>query len=269
MREPLRGASRQSKSITRRFVVEGVPAAQSWTLLHMLSKSWLLVALIICSGAALAQPPQNFVATYKAKYGGIPITATRELKTLDDGSMVFSFVAKSWIASIEESSRFRWADDNHIVPQHYTYNRSGLGRDRTAELSFDWDNGKVTNDVQDKPWVMTVPPLALDKLSYQLQIRTDLINDKPLLEYNIADGGHLKQYNFEILGEERLKTKVGTFDTIKVRRIREDEDNRHTIFWMAKNWDHLVIRMQQEEDGKSYEIDLTEATLDGVKVKGE
>ena len=216
-----------------------------------------------------AQPPQVFSATYKAKYSGIPITATRELKVLDDGSLLFTFVAKSWIASIEESSRFQWTEDNRIVPQHYSYKRGGLGRDRQAELTFDWDRGKVTNDVQNKPWVMDIPPLALDKLSYQLQIRTDLINNKPLLEYNIADGGHLKQYNFEVLGEEQLKTKIGTFNTIKVRRVREDEDKRHTIFWMAKNWDHLVVRMQQEEDGKSYEIDLTNATLNGVKVKGK
>lgn len=228
----------------------------------------LTVAFAAC-GSAWAQPPQIFSATYKAKYAGIPITATRELKALEDGSMVFTFIAKSWIASIEESSHFRWTDDNRIVPEHYTYKRKGLGRNRKAELNFDWQRGRVTNDVQNKPWVMDIPPLALDKLGYQLQIRTDLINAKPLLEYNIADGGRLKQYSFEVLGEERLDTKIGTFNTVKIRRVREDEDKRYTVFWMAKDWDYLVVRMQQKEDGKSYEIDLADATLNGVKVKGE
>lgn len=230
-----------------------------------------LLAGCLIHESSSAAAPQEFTATYKAKYSGISITATRSLKALENGDQVFSFEADSWVASIEESSQFNWDEDNRIVPKHYHYQREGLGRDRIADVKFDWDKHTVVNDVERKPWEMNVPDYALDKLSYQLQLRADLINQKPLLEYDIADGGRLKKYRFEILGEELVETKAGTFSTVKVRRIREQKDDkkRHTVLWLAKNWDYLIIRLQQKGDGKSYEIDITEATLNGIEVHGQ
>lgn len=227
-----------------------------------------VLPLGLTAKVSIATPPKNFEAVYKAKYHGISVTATRRLQTLADGSQVFSFKADSWIADLEEASVFRWSENDRIVPIQYRYERTGLGRDREAVLNFDWATNTVVNNVERKPWKMAVPLLALDKLSYQLQIRADLINDRPLLEYKIADGGRIKEYSFEVMGGEEVRTDAGRFMAIKVKRVREDED-RQTIFWMAKEWDYLIVRLQQqEEDGSTYEIDLTRATLDGKPVKG-
>jgi hypothetical protein len=227
-----------------------------------------LLPLSLTAKVSIATPPKNFEAVYKAKYRGIAVTATRQLQTLADGSQVFSFKAESWIADLEEASVFRWSENDRIVPIQYRYERSGLGRDREAVLDFDWATNTVINNVERKPWKMEVPLLALDKLSYQLQIRADLIHNRPLLEYKIADGGRIKEYSFELLGEEEVQTDAGRFMAVKVKRIRENED-RQTIFWMAKDWDYMIVRLQQqEEDGATYEIDLSRATLDGKAVKG-
>lgn len=238
---------------------------------HFLMVATLLLVSGLLPATAHADAPKDFKAIYKAKYNGIPITATRSLKTLPGGDKLFTFEADSWIANFQESSQFTWQKDDRIVPKHYHYQREGLGRDRVAKLDFDWEHNTVTNDVERKVWKMEIPEFALDKLSYQLQLRSDLVNEKPLLEYNIADGGQLKQYRFELLGEENLVTQMGTFATVKVRRIRdrEDDDKRYTVLWMAKNWDYLLVRLQQNDDGKSYEIDLSKATLDGEEVQGE
>lgn len=236
----------------------------------MTIRNQLLV--LICSffvgTTAWADLPQEFSAKYKAKYYGISVSATRGLTKLEDGSFLFSFVADSFLADLKESSRFSWSDDEHIIPQVYNYERGGLGRDRKAEVVFHWDRGQVVNNVQDKPWQMDVPTGALDKLSYQLQLRTDIVNGKSLGPYQIADGGKLKEYSFEVVGEETLTTPAGRFDVIKVRRLREQDDSRQTVIWFAKHWDYLVVRLQQEEDDKTYEIDLVSATLNGREVKG-
>lgn len=226
-----------------------------------------LLPLSLAANATLAAQPKNFEAIYKAKYRGISVTATRTLETLGDGSQLYTFYAESWLADLKERSMFRWDESDHVVPVRYHYERTGLGRDREAILDFDWKNKKVTNDVESKPWKMDIPRLAMDKLSFQMQLRADLINGKPLTEYDIADGGRLKQYRFEVLGEEEVNTDAGRFKTVKVKRLREDAD-RHTTFWLAKDWDYMVVRLQQIDDGESYEIDLNEATLDGKKVKG-
>jgi len=229
----------------------------------------LAVMVLTITIQAQADQPLPFSAHYKAKYRGISIKATRSLKILDDGSQLFAFSADSFIANLKESSHFNWDGDDFIVPQSYTYARGGLGRDRKAELTFDWSTNKVINDVQRKPWQMDVPAKALDKLSYQLQLRADLLNGKTLAPYQIADGGKLKEYGFEILGEETLATRAGKFQVIKVKRLRKQDDKRQTVIWFAKDWNYLVVRLQQEENDKSYEIDLASATLDGREVKGE
>ncbi len=244
------------------IVIAGVPKFRQ-ALIFLLAVSVSLFSL-----QAAAELPQDFSATYKAKYRGISITAKRSLAQLDNGRQLFTFSADSFIADLKETSEFQWNENDHIIPVRYTYERGGLGRDRKAELKFDWQQKKVENNVQNKPWTMPVPDLALDKLSYQLQLRTDLINGKDLSGYEIADGGKLKVYSFKIIGEEELKTPAGRFDVVKVKRVREQDDERQTIIWFAKNWNYMVVRLQQEEDDKSYEIDLVSATLNGKKVKG-
>ena len=230
--------------------------------------SWLFALAIASLSPAFADQPLPFEATYKAKYRGISVTAVRTLKTLADGSQYYSFVGDSWVADLKETSQFDWSETDRIVPRKYTYYRSVLGSKRRAEVTFDWEKKQVLNNVEDKPWKMSVPVNTMDKLSYHLQLRADLINATPLGQYDVADGGKLKSYNFEVVGEESLNTPAGRFDVVKVRRIRDEDEERQTVIWFAKNWDYLVVRLQQEEDDKSYEIDLVSATLNGKPVVG-
>lgn len=230
--------------------------------------AFLVLPLSLGADTLRIPAPKSFEATYKARYHGISITAVRSLRTLEDGSQQFIFHADSWLASLKEISLFRWDDNNHIKPIRYHYERTGLGRNREAVLDFDLANNKVINNVERRPWQMTVPDGVLDKLNYQLQIRADLLSRKPLLQYEIADGGKLKQYAFEVLGEEVVKTDAGRFNAVKIRRLREADADRSTTFWMAKDWDYMIVRLQQQEDDSTYEIDLHKATLDGVQVKG-
>lgn len=212
--------------------------------------------------------PHPFRAAYTAKYSGLSVEAIRTLQPLKDGTMELRFVAKSWLATIEEVSQFNWSPQGQLIPKYYLYNRSGLGHDRKAELNFDWSSNQVVNDVQDKPWTMSLPDGALDKLGYQLQLRTDMLNQKYKVSYKVADGGRLKTYDFEVQGQEILNTPLGKLKTTRVKRIRDDNE-RVTILWLANDWDHLLVRIQQrEEDGQHYEINLASAELNGVPVKG-
>ncbi|MAZ87061.1 MAG: hypothetical protein CL693_05415 [Cellvibrionaceae bacterium] len=215
-----------------------------------------------------AELPKPFNAVYKAEYGSLTITATRSLQKLSDDSMELRFAAKSWLARIEEVSHFQWDSEGQLVPTKYHYQRTGLGRDRQALLNFDWQNQKVVNNVQNKPWSMDLPQAALDKLSYQLQLRHDLINAKQDMSYKIADGGRLKTYDFRILGEETLSTPLGQLNAVKVERIRKNA-KRTTHLWLAKDWNHLVVKIRQtEKDGKHYEINIASADLNGEPVTG-
>lgn len=223
-----------------------------------------------------AREPSLFRAIYKADYKGLPISAKgiRELRRTEDGHYELSSKATSMFASITETSEFKISGDR-FVPLEYQYHRSGIGRKRDAILNFDWDNNTVLNNVQNKPWTMDVPIGAMDKLLYQFKLREDLLsayeNQEPWpeLSYVIADGGRLKNYEFEVIGEELIDTPVGQLNTIKATRVR-DSRNRQSTFWLAPDYDFLLVKFQQlEADGDGFELILREAEFDGEALGSE
>lgn len=211
--------------------------------------------------------PTQFRNIYKARAYGFGITVTHSLERTEGNQFKLRFFADSMLASIEETSLFTWPEaDGLLIPQEYRYQRKGLGRNREAHLVFDWEAMKVTNNVENKPWKMTIDHGILDKVSFQVQLQHDLLAGKDQLNYAIADGGHVKEYTFEILGEERLDTPLGEIDTLKIKRSRKDSD-RVTYAWMAPDYQYLLVRMQQEEDGDTYTIYIHEAEINGKAIK--
>jgi hypothetical protein len=66
------------------------------------------------------------------------------------------------------------------------------------------------------------------------------------VEYAIADGGSLKTYRFMVVGEETVETPAGTFDTLKLERLRED-NTRYTALWCAPELNYLPVKLMQRE----------------------
>jgi hypothetical protein len=219
--------------------------------------------LIGTTTAWAAEAPKTFDNEYRAKLYGFNITVTNRLTKTQDGKYDLLFKADSMIGSITEQSHMQWNQTQQtITPLTYTYARRGLGKDRDAKLTFDWPTKTVTNNVQKISWEMDIAQKVQDKLSYQLQMQQDLINGHKDFEYQIADGGRLKKYKFTTVGEELLETPLGKVNTVKIKRSREDND-RVTYAWLAKDWNYLLVRLQQEEKGDVYTIYIHKATLDG------
>jgi hypothetical protein len=230
-------------------------------------RALLLIAGLTLGQLVIAAEPDSFSNQYVSSALGFRITVTHELARQEDGTYLMQFHAKSWLGEIIETSLLRWDDEKELViPLTYTYKRRGVGRNRDAELSFDWDNHTVINKVQDTRWKMDITQKVQDKLSYQLQLQQDLRDGQTQFTYQIADGGRLKSYGFEVVGEEVLSTPLGKINTVKVKRSREN-DERATYAWLAKEHHYLLVRMQQEEKGKTYDIDIRSARINGETLK--
>src|SRR5690606_28699956 len=198
---------------------------------------------------------------------GFKITVKHELKPLPDGTHQMHFRAESWFASIDEVSTLRIdAEKGQIIPLHYIYKRRIMGRDRDAELTFNWDKRTVTNNVQNTTWRMDIAQHVQDKLSYQLQLQYDLANGKKDLVYQIADGGRLKEYQFEITGEELLTTPLGKVNTVNVN-LSCFNYGRLSFAWLAKDNGYLLFILQQEVDGYEYTIRLSKASQNGKAIQ--
>jgi hypothetical protein len=101
-------------------------------------------------------------------------------------------------------------------------------------------------------------------------LQEDVAAGKQSMSYQVVDGDEIEVYDFRVLGEERVRTKAGLIDAIKVERVRDPtQSSRKTVLWFAKDWDYLLVRLHQvEKDGKEYQIMLKDGTVNGRTVEG-
>jgi len=212
-----------------------------------------------------------FSASYTADWKQLPMsgTAERSLTPNDSGVWTLSFKASMMIASLSEVSTLK-VDKNTLVPQTYNFERGGLGKTRKADLVFDWSSGFVTGTDRNDAVKLPLNAGVLDKSTYQLALQRDVAAGKKSMSYQVVDGDEVDTYDFRVLGSEKVDTKAGKVDAIKVERVRDPTQNKRvTVLWFAKDWDYLLVRLQQvETDGKEYNIMLQDGTVDGKSVKG-
>lgn len=242
----------------------------------LLTKTAFLVLLLSCT---LILPLNSygsqgntiipfFKANYDANIQGFSVKASREYKAINNTISELSFTADSFLASLSETSQFTWRD-GEIRPLRFTHIRTIFGQSTRKTLSFDWDNNQIINTDKGKTTYINNEAAALDRLSFQLQLQHDLISKH--LEnkiYRIADKKKIKEYSFKVLGDEILETKIGKLNTIKIIVDRENND-RSTYIWLAKDWQNLLVKLEQYEEGdEKFSIQLTKAMINGKKVSG-
>ncbi|MBV6752258.1 DUF3108 domain-containing protein [Pseudomonas chlororaphis] len=232
----------------------------------------LLFALtLLALPAVQAADLQPFSASYTADWKQLPMSgsAERSLSKNDNGTWTLSFKASMMIASLTEESTLR-LDKDTLLPQSYTFERGGLGKAKKINLDFDWSSKMVTGTDRGDPVKVPLNSGMLDKSTYQLALQRDVAAGKKSMSYQVVEGTDTDTYDFRVLGAEKVSTKAGSVDAIKVERVRDPTQNkRTTVMWFAKDWDYLLVRLQQvETDGKEYNIMLQEGTVAGKEVKG-
>jgi len=230
---------------------------------------WLITLFGIGLASTVYANPtlSTFENTYNAKLYGFNITVTSRLSALPNGNYEYIFNADSSVGKVSESTEVSWKENEKlVVPRHYTYKRKGMGNNRDDELIFDWTNLKLNNTKKNQVTDLEANNKLHDSLSYQVQLNQDLIAGKNKFSYSVTNTRKIKTYKFEIVGEENLTTSLGDVKTVKVKRTR-DNDDLVTYAWFAKDFQYLLVRMQQEENGSAYTIYISKASLNGKAIE--
>ena len=205
----------------------------------------------------------GYKATWKVGWFPITIDATRTLEKSND-EWKLSFEAYSSVADLSEISYFD-IKQNQISPIRYRYKTSGFLSKKLRVIEFNreknkvwlpdqeiWGNYDLTNEIQ-------------DNLSYQEQIRLDLMAGKTQLTYPVTYKNRLKSYEFAIVGDSKIKTPLGTFNATEVKQVGLDKDESNHI-WLAKDYEYLIIKLKiTKSNGTSNTIELKHAKV-GNKV---
>jgi Protein of unknown function (DUF3108) len=224
--------------------------------------------------AELASKPkltlQAYTATYSSTVRGIDATMQQSLKKTDTDQWQLHNEIALMFVGFEEQAQFR-VTGKKLTPVNYDYSNSFSSK-RESSLRFDWENNSVT-DIRHSKTPLTIPEGALDKLGFQVQLRLDLLNSEngntfTEKTYTLVERKKLKHYIVTPLGEELINTSAGKFNAIKLQQRRQGKD-KHTLIWLAKDWDYFVLRIQRIEEGKSrFQVDLSQATINGKVVQG-
>ena len=225
------------------------------------------------AAAGARELPERFEATFVLEVAGAKVARTQwslapgpddtyVARSRTEPAGVFSLIRNE--ARIERSE---WTWEGHwLKPLVYRYERTGR-KSREIDIAFDWEANVARHDSPGASWRLPVPPGTMDKFNYVLAMMHDLGRGKRTVEYTIADGGRrLKRYVLTRVGEERITTALGTFDTAVIRRDRENSE-RKTTFWCAAELGFLPVKIVHvESDGKSMSLNIE--SLSGIERHG-
>lgn len=227
---------------------------------------WTFIALSHVASASHAghTSPIPFFAPYKASYQitwhGLSVGESHHQLTvqIQDTSTHaeerYTFSANTTPSipfvpySYAEFSTFTYKH-HHIYPSHYRCEKKEGTKKKGGEWHFDWDKHQVViiRPTDRKPLHLSVG--ILDEVSQNFALRKDLRAGKTKnLDYAVVHGADIRTYHFTWLGEEKIETKLGTLDTIKLEHASKNKDKR-TIFWMSKSHDYLLVATEQFRNG--------------------
>lgn len=211
-----------------------------------------MTAPTLASAKNIEPSSANYSFTVEDKYKG---TATR---TLNKSGNTWKYNVNARMAGVATASQHSTftLKGNNVIPTQASTTYKLLGVGRTHKLDFNPSSKKVVSNYRGKSTTLDMAQQAFDDLSLEVQIRQDLLNGKFSGNYYMAKKDKIEKTPFKKSGSTKITVPAGTFDTVRVDRIHDD-NSRSTSFWLAPSLDYLPIKVSQINDGKKMDLELT------------
>jgi hypothetical protein len=212
----------------------------------------VLAALLGCSGAAFALPPQKLSVQYETSRNGtvmveVSETLTHDGKTyhIDSDARGKGLFALANRGSVKRASRGT-VEAGGIRPLEFRDQRG----DRQAEFArFDWAKRQVVEERDGKSEATPIKGAMQDRLSFLWSFAFTPPGGAEIA-LDVADGRGVSRFRYAISGPEVLKTPAGEFEAIKLVKQREPGDDRGTEVWLAVSHQFAPVRvLVVEKDG--------------------
>jgi hypothetical protein len=229
----------------------------------------LLALLVLALGAASAHADpvdlKPFKVTFTAEWKGISAaTSILELQKAGPDTWTFATVntphglfRMALPDSLTQTSTFKVVD-GRVVPLNF---RGADEKERPIDLTFDWQNKRVTGTAKEHAIDIAIPADAQDPMSLQIASLRNLAKGTVQNSVSLVDGdGKLKEFELKQEGTARLDTKLGTLDTI-VYTSRRTNSERVTRTWVAPALGYLPVKAERTR-GKKTEFTLLIESVD-------
>lgn len=220
----------------------------------MRKRSWLLASVLAAlSSLACAGPPQRVEIEYEVMRNGKTVAEVIERLQQGDGTyqLTENWKGRGVYAVLGRARRSSEGslDANGPRPREYLDERSG--RD-TQRVWFDWKANTITRRYKGETRTEPVPADAQDRLSFLLALSV-LARTGQEIAFHVADGRGMSRHVYQHDGRERVATRAGEFDTLKLVR-RNVGSGELAEIWFAADRAYFPVRiLLQEKDGTRLE----------------
>ena len=233
-------------------------------------KILLLTAFYLFCGSLSGDEISSYSLHYLASANGIKGNAQRTLTRIDASTFELkntleAKVAGQLITSLKETSKVELFE-NTIRPILYSMQQSGITT-ASLEIDYDWSDMLITTDDLQQLSRRKLRTNTFDQLSHQLMLQQQITESNTELTFTIINKGDFEIYSYEILGEEKITTPLGIFESIKVARLYGENSRRETIFWLAPDIGGILLRAEQTtQSGISVFLEIQSGTVNGIPV---
>ncbi|MBK5103669.1 MAG: DUF3108 domain-containing protein [Burkholderiales bacterium] len=227
-------------------------------------RSLAFIAACLYAGACAAQPPHKLSLTYEISYSGIVAAEMTEVLEHDGKHFSLSSIGrgKGIGALLYSGTAGRWCRGEitgaGLRPLEYREQRG----DRPASVAkFDWTGKTLTQEHDGKSETTNMVLPLQDRLSFvynfAFQSSPDLKPGKEI-RITVTDGRGLSRFLYKVAGQETLKTPAGEFETVHLVKQRENNEDKATELWFARDRYYLPVRVLViEKDGVRIDQMLT------------
>jgi hypothetical protein len=235
---------------------------------------WLatLPAIAPAGGNALPDPLSTFRAEYRVTNGTIQLGETTITLRPDETDWHYRSVTEATglarllvSGQAIESTRLE-AHDGGLRPRVYSH--TDPDDEDSVRVEFDWEGRTATARGADGARTLDLEADTLDGFSATLaMIQRVARGDEKVRIPTIDDEGEHEILVFRQTGRESIRVPHGTFDTVRVERVRRG-GSRETITWLAPALDWVAVRVDQRKDGElTGRLELT--GLEGEAARGD
>ncbi len=229
--------------------------------------------LMLAAGSTAAETLKPFEAQYRISVSKIPtpVEATMSLQPVEKypGMYRMKLVIDSWLLSNREESVFAWRDCKPRT-DHYIHEFEGLGRHRWHHMNFFRHPPRVVNESQEKTTEYKIEKDTLDELTLLLHAGCALENGAERYKGKAAYGDEVDEHHIKVTDRETLDTPAGRLKTLVVKKQRDEDSQRRTLFWVAPALDYMVVRAKHIENPALFgELIMTDYEGPGAEAAGQ
>jgi len=219
--------------------------------LHKSILVFIIASLLFFTQASFALPPA-FQADYSVSKGRLhlgnlhaSLTYSGNQYSYQKNTRATGLAALLTGIKITENTNGKIIGQS-IKPDTYLFNQSRRNKSRIDKVTF--SGNKAVGSYKGRPYQLSITPDTHDRASLELVLARDLSQNKKNLHYPVVTRGEKTQYNFQILGQEKINTPAGIFNTTKVK-VKRSGNKRDTTFWMAKELGYIPVKIRHREKG--------------------